>query len=374
MLRFLTAGESHGPFLVATLEGMPAGVPIDAALIQREMRRRQLGYGRGPRMQFETDAVELLSGIRRGKTLGSPIALAIKNKDASIDRLPVVTQPRPGHADLTGALKYDHRDIRNVLERASARETAARVAIGALCKQLLLQLDIELASHVIALGSVRATPSHVTVARLRAKADPTPLRCLDPVATKKMVRLIDTAMKAGDTLGGVFEVLAEGAPPGLGSYVHYDRRLDAILGWAILSIHAVKAVEVGDGVLGASLPGSKVQDEIFYTKGRGFHRSSNRSGGFEGGMTTGQPIIVRGFLKPLSTLRKPLRSVEINSKRPVVATVERTDVTTVPAAGIIGEAMVAFELAKAMLEKFGGDSLRELKQNQQSYLHQIRQF
>ena len=374
MLRFLTAGESHGPFLVATLEGMPAGVPIDSALIQREMRRRQLGYGRGPRMQFETDTVELLSGIRRGKTLGSPIALVITNKDASIDRLPVVTQPRPGHADLTGAIKYDHRDIRNVLERASARETAARVAIGALCKQLLSQLDIELASHVIALGSVRATPSHVTVTRLRAKADPTPLRCVDPAATKKMIQLIDTAMKAGDTLGGVFEVLTEGVPPGLGSYVHYDRRLDAILGWAVLSIHAVKAVEVGDGVLGASLPGSKVQDEIFYTKEKGFHRSSNRSGGFEGGMTTGQPIIVRGFLKPLSTLRKPLRSVEINTKRSMVATVERTDVTTVPAAGIIGEAMMAFELAKAVLQKFGGDSLRELKRNYAGYLKQVQRF
>lgn len=374
MLRFLTAGESHGPCLVAILEGLPAGVPIDAEALQREMRRRQLGYGRGPRMQLEADAVELLSGIRRGKTLGSPIALVIKNKDASIDRLPVVTQPRPGHADLTGAIKYDHRDIRNVLERASARETAARVAVGALCKQLLSPLGIELASHVVALGSVRAKPSTVTVARLRAKADPTPLRCLDSQATTRMVRLIDAAMKAGDTLGGVFEVLAEGAPPGLGSYVHYDRRLDAILGRAILSIHAVKAVEIGDGVLAASLPGSKVQDEIFYAKRQGFYRSQNRSGGFEGGMTTGQPLIVRGFLKPLSTLRKPLRSVEINTKRPVVATVERSDVTTVPAAGVIGEAMIAFELAKAILEKFGGDSLKELVRNYHGYLRQLRKF
>ena len=374
MLRFLTAGESHGLCLVAILEGMPAGVAISAETLQREMRRRQLGYGRGPRMQFEADAVEMLSGIRRGKTLGSPIALSIANKDASIDRLPVVTQPRPGHADLAGAMKYDHRDIRNVLERASARETAARVAVGALCKQFLSPLGIELASHVTALGSVRAKVSAATVATLRAKADPTPLRCLDPAATKKMVREIDACMKAGDTLGGVFEVIAEGVPPGLGSYAHYDRRLDAILGRAILSIHAVKAVEVGDGVLAASLLGSKVQDEIFYTKGRGFHRSSNRSGGFEGGMTTGQPVVVRGFLKPLSTLRKPLRSVEINTKRPVVATVERTDVTTVPAAGVIGEAMIAFELARAILEKFGGDSLRELKRNHENYLRQIRQF
>lgn len=374
MLRFLTAGESHGPCLVATLEGMPAGVPISLVKLNAEMRRRQLGYGRGPRMAFEPDLVEIVSGVRRNATLGSPIALIIRNKDASIDRLPVVTQPRPGHADLTGAIKYDHRDVRNVLERASARETAARVAIGALCKQLLSRLGIELASHVIALGAVRAKPSSPTVAQLRRQAEPTPLRCLDPVATKRMMRQVDACMRAGDTLGGVFEVLAEGAPPGLGSYVQYDRRLDAILGGAVLSIHAVKAAEVGDGVLAASLPGSKVHDEIFYSTRRGFYRSSNRSGGFEGGMTTGEPIVVRGFLKPLSTLKKPMRSVEINTKRPVVATVERTDVTTVPAAGVIGEAMVAFELAKAMLEKFGGDSLRELQRNRRSYLAQAHAF
>ena len=374
MLRFLTAGESHGPALVAILEGLPAGVPIDLAEVQREMRRRQLGYGRGPRMQFETDTVELLSGVRRGATLGSPIALSIKNKDASIDRLPVVTQPRPGHADLVGAMKYDHRDIRNVLERASARETAARVAVGALCKQLLSPLGVELASHVVALGSIRARLSWVTVAQLRAKAEPTPLRCLDPAATKRMVREIDRCVKAGDTLGGVFEVLVEGAPPGLGSYAHYDRRLDAILGRAILAIHAVKAVEIGDGVLAASLPGSRVQDEIFYTKAKGFYRSSNRSGGLEGGMTTGEPIVVRGFLKPLSTLRAPLRSVEINTKRPVVATVERSDVTTVPAAGVIGEAMIAFEIVRAILEKFGGDSLKELLRNCRNYRRQVREF
>ncbi len=373
-LRFLTAGESHGPCLTAILEGMPAGVPIHVKTLQHEMRRRQLGYGRGPRMQFETDTIELLSGLRHGKTLGSPMALTITNKDASIDRLPVVTQPRPGHADLTGAMKYDHRDIRNVLERASARETAARVAVGALCKQLLSQLEIELASHVVALGSTRARPVEATVAKIRAKADGTPLRCLDAQATKRMIREIDACLKAGDTLGGIFAVIAEGVPPGLGSYAHYDRRLDARLGRAILAIHAVKAVEVGDGVLGASLPGSRVQDEIFYNKGKGFYRSQNRSGGFEGGMTTGQPIVVRGFLKPLSTLRKPLRSVDINTKRAVVATVERSDVTTVPAAGVIGEAMVAFELARAILQKFGGDSLRELKRNYDGYLRQVRQF
>lgn len=374
MLRFLTAGESHGPSLTAILEGLPAGVPIDLTRLQAEMRRRQLGYGRGPRMQFEADAIELVGGVRKGMTLGSPVTMSIKNKDASIDRLPVVTQPRPGHADLTGALKYDQRDIRNILERASARETASRVAVGAVCKALLSPLGIELASHVVALGSVRAKIATASVARVRAKAEKTPLRCLDPAATKRMMREIDACVKVGDTLGGIFEVLAEGAPPGLGSYVHYDRRLDAILGRAVLSIHAVKGVEIGDGTLAASLHGSQVQDEIFYSKAKGFHRSQNRAGGFEGGMTTGQPIIVRGFLKPLSTLRKPLRSVEINTKRPVVATVERSDVTTVPAAGVVGEAMVAFELARAVLAKFGGDSLGEIKRNLAAYAAHVRRF
>ncbi|HEX9780554.1 MAG TPA: chorismate synthase [bacterium] len=373
-MRMLTSGESHGPCLVAILEGMPAGVPVKPAVLQREMRRRQLGYGRGPRMQFEPDTVELIAGIRRGRTLGSPIAAMIRNTDASIDRLPVVTQPRPGHADLAGAIKYGHRDIRNVLERASARETAARVAVGALCKQLLSALGVELASHVVALGSVRAVRSPVTIERLRREAEPTPLRCLDRSATAKMKREIDRCIRRGDTLGGVFEVIVEGVPPGLGSHVHYDRRLDALLGRAILSIHAVKGVEIGDGVEGASLPGSRVQDEIFYAKRTGFRRSSNRAGGFEGGMTTGAPIVVRGYMKPLSTLRSPLRSVEINTKRPIVATVERSDVTTVPAAGVVAEAMLALEVAGAMLEKFGGDSLAELKRNLRSYLGAVKRF
>jgi len=360
---------------VAILDGLPAGVPIDPDEIDAEMKRRQFGYGRGPRMKLESDHVEILSGLRRGKTLGSPVALEILNKDFSIDRLPVVTQPRPGHADLTGAMKYDHRDIRNVLERASARETAARVAVGALCKQLLSQVEIALTSHVVAIGSTRAKPlPRLSIQQLGKRADASPVRCVDAQATRKMMREIDACLKRGDTLGGIFEVVAEGIPPGLGSYVQYDRRLDAILARAIMAIHAVKAVEVGDGVLASSLPGSKVQDEIFYSQAKGFYRSSNRSGGFEGGMTTGQPIIVRGFLKPLSTLRKPLRSVEINTKKTVVATVERSDVCTVPAAGVIGEAMIAFELANACLEKFGGDSLRELKRNSQGYLRQLKQF
>jgi chorismate synthase len=374
-LRFMTAGESHGACLVAVLEGLPSGVAISVDRINAEMKRRQLGYGRGPRMKIESDSVEILSGLRKGVTLGSPVALSIANKDASIDRLPVITQPRPGHADLVGAMKYDHRDLRNVLERASARETAARVAVGAVCQQLLAPLGITLASHVTALGATRVKPAPaLSAAQVRKRADASPVRCLDAAATTAMVREIHACLQRGDTLGGIFEVVAEGVPPGLGSHVHYDRRLDAILAHAIMSIHAVKAVEVGEGVLGASLPGSKVQDEIFYTKAKGFYRSSNRAGGFEGGMTTGQPVIVRGFLKPLSTLRAPLRSVEINTKKPIVATVERSDVCTVPAAGVIGEAMLAFELAKAMLEKFGGDSLREIKRNYVSYLSYVRRF
>ena len=259
MLRFLTAGESHGPSLTAILEGMPAGVPLDASRLAHEMRRRQLGYGRGPRMQFETDTVELLSGLRRGKTLGSPIALAIKNKDASIDRLPVVTQPRPGHADLAGAIKYDHRDIRNVLERASARETAARVAVGALCKQLLWPLGVELASHVTALGATRAKPVSATVAMVRRKADGTPLRCLDAAATKKMIKEIDRCVKAGDTLGGIFEVIVEGVPPGLGSYVHYDRRLDERI-----HVHEPPAESLGEPFADAGLarPHESGEDDV----------------------------------------------------------------------------------------------------------------
>lgn len=374
MLRFLTAGESHGKSLVAILEGLPAGVPVDSARIALDMRRRQLGYGRGPRMKFEPDAVEILSGVRRGATLGSPVAISIANKDVSIDRLPVVTQPRPGHADLAGAMKYDHRDIRNVLERASARETAARVAVGALCKLLLKPAGIELTSHVTALGPVRAKPSAFSVAQLRAAVEASPVRCADAASARRMMAAIDRCMRDGDTLGGVFEVVIEGAPPGLGSYVHYDRRLDAALGHAILSIHAVKGVEVGDGVSGAAMPGSRLHDQIFYTKAKGFSRSSNHAGGIEGGMTTGQPIIVRGFMKPLSTLRKPLKSVEINTKRAVVATVERSDVTTVPAAGVVGEAMAAFVLAQALLEKFGGDSLRELQRNLVGYRRQVEKF
>ena len=374
-LRYLTAGESHGIALTAILEGMPAGVSVTPAAIARDMRRRQGGYGRGARMQIEQDQAEVLSGVRQGKTLGSPIALLIKNKDASIDRLPRVTHPRPGHADLTGALKYEHRDIRNVLERASARETAARVAVGAVCRQFLDAFGVRIVSHVVAIGSVTAKlPARLAWDKLCQAAEASPVRCVDRKATRRMITEIDAMKAKGDTLGGVFEIIAEGVPPGLGSYAHYDRRLDAILARAVMAVHAVKGVEVGDGIKGAATPGSGVQDEIVYAKDQGFDRTSNRAGGFEGGMTTGQPVWLRGYLQPLSTLMKPLKSVDIDTKAPVSATVERSDVCTVPAAGVIGEAVVAFELANALLEKFGGDSLKETQRNCHNYLKQVKAF
>ena len=373
MLRFLTAGESHGKALVAILEGLPAGVPMTEEAVNRELARRQHGYGRGGRMLIEKDTVTFLSGVRHGKTLGSPIAMHIPNKDASIDRLPVVTKPRPGHADLVGAIKYNQRDIRNILERASARETTARVAVGACCKQLLAPFGMEVLSHTASVGRIQAKAPALTPAALR-KVDATPLRCADPSAEKRMIALIDAMKKKGDTLGGVFEVVAFGVPLGLGSHTHYDRRLDAILGAAVLSIHAVKAVDVGDGVLAAGLPGSSVQDEIYYSKARGFYRQSNRSGGFEGGMTTSAAIVVRGYLKPLSTLMQPLRSVDINTKQMIKGTVERSDVCTVPAAGVIGEAMVAFELAKAFLQKFGEDNFDEIQRNLLHHRKHITSF
>jgi len=306
--------------------------------------------------------------------MGSPIALLIKNKDCSIDRLPRVAHPRPGHADLTGALKYDHRDIRNVLERASARETTARTAVGALCKCLLEQCRIDVFSHTAAIGNVVASALWKSGARFRQIVEQSPVRCADPKAGRRMMAAIDTAKAAGDTLGGIFEVVASGVPAGIGSYVHGDRRLDARLTHGIVSIQAVKAVEVGAGIAAATSAGSHAMDEIFYAKGRGFYRKSNHSGGVEGGMSTGEPIVVRGYLKPISTLMRPLRSVNIDTKKPVKATVERSDVCTVPAAGVIGEAMVAYVIASAMLEKFGGDSLREIQRNVAGYLEQIRRF
>ena len=374
-LRYLTAGESHGVALNAILEGLPAGVPVAQEAIDQELRRRQGGYGSGARMQIEQDHAEILSGVRAGKSLGSPIALLVQNKDASFDRLPRVAHPRPGHADLAGAIKYDHRDIRNILERASARETTSRVAVGAVCKQFLAVFDIDMVSHVVAIGSITArVPDKLAWDTLRAAAEASPVRCVDKDAERKMMAEVDAMKTKGDTLGGIFEIIVQGLPVGLGSHSHYDRRLDAILAHAVMAIHAVKAVEVGDGIKGAAMPGSGVQDEIFYTKEQGFYRNSNRAGGFEGGMTTGQPVWLRGYLKPLSTLMKPLKSINIDTKAEVKATVERSDVCTVPAAGVIGEAVVAFALANAFLDKFGGDSIKETRRNYQGYIKQVKQF
>ena len=374
MLRYLTSGESHGKCLVATLEGMPAGLRVDESEIDRELARRQVGFGRGGRMQIEKDRVEILSGVKDGLLMGSPMALLIQNKDFKINELPKVTKPRPGHADLTGALKYAHTDIRNVLERASARETAARVAVGALCKIFLKEFGIDFVSHVLRIGDVEAKIDGLSFKEIQKNAEESLVRCADQTASKRMVEEITKAKEAKDTLGGVYEVMVVGVPVGLGSYVHYDRKLDARLGRAILSIQAMKAVEIGDGVSGSRKRGSDVHDAIYHDAKKGFYRGSNRSGGIEGGMTSGEPIILRAYMKPISTLLNPLPSVDLLTKKPVEATIERSDVCTVPAAGVIGEAVVAYEIADAFREKFGGDSLMEIKRNYEGYLKQVKEF
>lgn len=375
MVRYLTAGESHGKCLTAILEGIPAGLPLDPARITQELRRRQQGYGRGGRMAIEQDTVQILSGVRRGKTMGSPIAVEILNQDFSMERLPVVTRPRPGHADLTGALKYDQEDVRTILERASARETAARVAVGAICRLLLELFEVDLLSHVVRLGGIDAAPpASLALEPLRRRVERSPLRCADPAAERKMIALIDAVKAAGDTVGGTIEVIAAGVPVGLGSHVHYDRKLDARIAGALMSIQAIKAVEVGEGVQVSRVRGSVLHDEIYYRPDRGFFRKTDRAGGFEGGMTTGGPLLFRLHMKPLSTLRRPLKSVDLKTKRPFVATVERSDVSAVPAAGVIAEAVVAFELVRAFQEKFGGDSLDEMQRNWRGYLKQVARF
>ena len=375
MLRYLTSGESHGICLIAVVEGLPAGLKIDADFIDQELRRRQLGYGRGARMtSIEVDQVKILSGVRMGKSMGSPMALQIMNKDASIDKLPKVTRPRPGHADLAGAIKYGHGDVRNVLERASARETAARVAAGAVAKLLLKEFGIEIFSHVVRMGGVDAKLNGLAFSKIRSRASVSPLRCADPKAEEKMIRLVDKAKAAGDTIGGAIEIIALGVPVGLGSHVQYDRKPDARIAGALMSIQAIKAVEAGEGTKVSQVFGSELHDPIFYSKKKGFYRKSSRAGGFEGGMTNGEPVLFRIHMKPLSTLRRPLMSVDIKTKQPFKATVERSDVSAVPSAGIVAEAVLAFELANAFLEKFGGDSLAELRRNVQGFLRQVRNF
>jgi len=388
MLRFETAGESHGECLVATLTGLPAGIPISIDAINHELWRRQQGFGRGGRMKIETDRAEVVSGVRHSKTIGSPIAVIIRNSDWKnwTENLPVeggdpelrkpVKRPRPGHADLAGAIKYDFPDARYILERASARETTSRVAIGALAKQFLAQFGIQILSHVIAVGSEQLGRD-ATWEELVALSEKTEvlLGCVDAEAEQRFKAVVDQAYRTGDTVGGVFEVVARGLPPGLGSHIAWDTRLDGRLAQAIVSMQAVKGVEVGFAAEGAASFGSEVQDTIHYNKEEhSFFRGANRAGGLEGGITNGQEIRVRGFLKPISTLRRPLESVDLDTRESSPAAYERSDVAVLPAAGVIGEAMVALVLAHAMLEKFGGDSLPETKRNYESYLEQVKNF
>ncbi len=384
---FTTAGESHGKALVAIVEGLPSGLPVDEARINEELRRRQLGYGRGGRMKIEQDTVEIISGVRHGTAIGSPVTLLIENRDfvhwqdvmsvSELSEAPandrVVKRPRPGHADLAGGQKYEARDLRNILERASARETAARVACGAVAKALLFEFGIEVRSHVVKLGHVPEHPLTATWEEIISIDDDSPLRCWDKNAERQMVDLVDEAKANGDTLGGVFEVVAKGLPAGLGSHVSWREKLDGRIARAIMSIPAVKAVEIGDGVANAGRPGSEVHDEIVFGDA-GFGRSTNRAGGLEGGITNGEELRVRGYKKPISTLRKPLRSVDIDTKEEDLAAFERSDITAVPAAGVIGESMLAIVLAGAMREKFGGDSIGEMRRNFEGYIAQLSDF
>jgi chorismate synthase len=390
MLRFVTAGESHGQALIAWISGFPAGLRVDFEFVQRELHRRQLGYGRGGRQKIEKDSAEALAGIRHARTIGAPIALRIENRDWKNweQALPVedsagaedarrrLTAPRPGHADLAGALKFHLHDARYILERASARETAARVAAGALAKLLLREFGVEVLSHVAAVGRARLerAASWEEIVAVCANLD-SPLRCVDAAVEAEMKAEVDQALRAGDSVGGIFEVRAHGVPPGLGSHAQWDEKLDGRLAQAVMSIQAVKAVEIGGGVAAAASYGSQVQDEICYDAGqRRFTRPTNRAGGLEGGMTNGEDVVVRGYLKPISTLRRALRTADLESKQPVEAAYERSDICVVPAAGVAGEAMVAFVLAQAFLEKFGGDSMEETRRNFAAYCRQLEEF
>lgn len=390
MLRYETAGESHGECLVATLTGLPAGVPIDLARINRELWRRQQGFGRGGRMKIETDEAHFVAGVRHSQTIGSPIAILLANKDwknwtdalpvedyeGSVEKQKPLDRPRPGHADLAGVIKYNLKDARYVLERASARETTARVAMGAVCKEFLRNFGIEVLSHVVAVGPERlerlATWDELVALRQK---DEVLLNCVDEEAEQRFKALVDKAFRTGDTIGGIFEVVAHGLPIGLGSHIAFDKRLDGRLAQAIVSIQAVKGVEIGFATDGAASFGSKVQDTIGYnTEERAFTRGANRAGGLEGGITNGQDLIVRGLLKPISTLRRPLESVDLKTRESASAAYERSDVCVVPAAGVIGEAMVSFVIAQAMLEKFGGDSIGETLRNFENYQTQVRNY
>jgi chorismate synthase len=386
MLRFLTSGESHGPCLTAVIDGLPAGLSLIPADINRDLARRQIGYGRGKRMEIEHDEAEIVSGVRLGKTLGTPVTILIKNRDwinwqdkMSVEPIEgfsvkALTNPRPGHADLAGALKYYFKDVRNVLERASARETTTRVALGAVCRKLLARFNIAVFSYVTEVGGISASIEHQSYQNLYKKAERSVLRCPCPEAEKKIVRLIDKARAGGDSLGGVFEIIATGVPAGLGSYRQWDTRLDGRLSRALMSIQAIKGVEIGIGFNAARLPGSCVHDRIYFRKSAGFYRKTNHAGGIEGGISNGEPIVLRAAMKPIATLYTPLSSIDIVSKKTVKATVERSDICRVPSAAVIGEAMVCNEIAAAFLEKFGGDSMKETSRNYNGYLKQLRAF
>lgn len=396
MLRYFTAGESHGPCLTAIIDGVPAGFPIDVAKINHDLWRRQQGYGRGGRMLIEKDEVQIRSGIRWGETLGSPVALGIENRDwknwtkkmssspEDRDEALAVTKPRPGHADLTGVLKYYHSDIRNILERASARDTVSRTAVGSFCKQLLAPFGIRVMGYIRSIGNVEVETQGLSYEEMFTRSEESPVRVADKEAEEKMIALIEDCKKKGNTLGGIFEVVALGLPPGLGSHTQWDRKLDGRLAQALMSIQAIKGVEIGLGFEMARRRGSEVHDEIFFDPHKmvsegtprivptGFYRGSNNSGGTEGGMSNGAPLVVRVGMKPISTLMSPLQSVDLRSKQAADASVERSDVCSAPAAAVVGEAVVSFELAVAFLEKFGGDSLHEITRNYEGYLGQIK--
>ncbi|MHB8157379.1 MAG: chorismate synthase [Desulfocucumaceae bacterium] len=386
MIRFVTAGESHGPALTAVVENLPSGIPVTEEYINLQLVRRQGGYGRGGRMKIESDRVRFRAGVRGGFTLGSPVAMEIENRDWEnwseiMDPGPpaqtgkkVVTRPRPGHADLSGAIKYGHRDIRNVLERASARETAARVAVGSIARRLLEELGVTIVGAVAGIGPVASEIPDCTPEELAVLVSLSELGCADVKAGVLMKKEIDRAKESGDSLGGIFEIRVYGLPPGIGSYTSWDRKIDGRLAGAIMSIQAMKGVEVGAGFAAARTPGSQVHDEIFYEKEKGYYRKTNRSGGIEGGMTNGGTVVIRAAMKPIPTLYKPLKSVDIVTREPFEASVERSDVCAVPAACVVGEAVTAWEIARACLEKFGGDSLEEINSRWLSYIERVRNF
>ncbi|UOY93470.1 chorismate synthase [Ectobacillus sp. JY-23] len=388
-MRYLTAGESHGPQLTTIIEGVPAGLPLLVSDINEELARRQKGHGRGRRMQIEKDQAEILSGVRHGYTLGGPIALVVENNDFKhwtkiMGAAPIteeeakevkrqITRPRPGHADLNGAIKYGHRDMRNVLERSSARETTMRVAAGAVAKRILKELGIQVAGHVIEIGGVKSSHTYTSIEEVKRITEESPVRCLDAEAGARMMQAIDDAKANGDSIGGIVEVIVEGVPVGVGSYTHYDHKLDAKLAAAMMSINAFKGVEIGIGFEAARKPGSQVHDEIIWTE-KGYGRSTNNAGGFEGGMTTGMPIVVRGVMKPIPTLYKPLRSVDIETKEEFQASIERSDSCAVPAASVVAEAVVAWELAAAIVEQFGRDRMDLIKNNIDKHREYAREF